>query len=446
MKRTVTCSLLACLTLSFSQVCGQSDPAVEVGRSAKLVFKEEAVGAVQGPGFKAEGIFMGTPLVLDEAYTAKHELPALLAPFKVVVPKDNNLYFLPGGKKTGVPELARLSIATEDKKAVEILRFVTMTVPLQRTPEERLVVCANLLKSKALPQITSNYEQARQLDLYATRIRGNDAVCLVAEMVKPGSGEAYWVKTVGVMPAKSENGVMAFFMADKHLSEIKTQADLLTRGFSQKVIHSLEFLPVTTAAEAPSSGGARSASEALQSWAGTTAQAGKTPEERVPSPGNANSLKALFEKYHAALMTQDGATAAQIVRDLLPDEPRLQLAIGPGATPEIRAKIKAFHAQLPKTDDAALAKLLAAKPAQTLVKVHGASTEEIARYAEGSVAFAEFPGAARDLAKAGILKPGVTFFEVEFLEPGAEAGMKFHLFYWDGANWSMLGPVWRSIK
>lgn len=446
MKRTVTCSLLACLTLSFSQVCGQSDPAVEVGRPGKLTFKEEAVGVVRGPGFKAEGVFMGTPLVLDETYTAKHELPALQAPFKVVVPKDSNLYFLPGGKKTGVPELARLSIATEDKKAVEILRFVTMTVPLQRTPEDRLVVCANLLKTKALPQITSNYEQARQLDLYVTRIRGNDAVCLVAEMVKPGSGEAYWVKTVGVMPATSENGVMAFFMADKQLSEIKTQTDLQTKGFSQKVIHSLEFLPAPTIAADSSSGGAKTATEALRSWAGTAAQSGATPKGVAPSPGNANSLKTLFEKYHAALVTQDGPTAAQMVRDLLPDEARLQSAIGSGATPEIWAKIKAFHDQLPKTDDVALAKLLAAKPAQTMVKVHGATTEEIAQYAEGSVAFAEFPGATQDLAKAGILKPGVTFFEVEFLEPGANSGMKYHLFYWDGVSWSMLGPVWRAIK
>lgn len=446
MKRTVTCSLLACLTLSFSQVCGQSDPAVEVGRPGKLAFKEEAVGVVRGPGFKAEGVFMGTPLVLDEAYTAKHELPALQAPFKVVVPKDSNLYFLPGGKKTGVPELARLSIATEDKKAVEILRFVTMTVPLQRTPEDRFVVCANLLKTKALPQITSNYEQARQLDLYVTRIRGNDAVCLVAEMVKPGSGEAYWVKTVGVMPATSENSVMAFFMADKQLSEIKTQADLLTKGFSQKVIHSLEFLPVPTIAEDSSSGGAKTATEALRSWAGAAAQSGTTPKGVAPSPGNANSLKTLFEKYHAALATQDGPTAAQMVRGLLPDEARLQAALGPGSTPEIWAKIKAFHTQLPKTDDAALAKLLPAKPAQTQVAIHGATTEEIAQYAEGSVAFAEFPGATRDLARAGILRPGVTFYEVEFLEPGADAGMKYHLFYWDGTNWSMLGPVWRSIK
>jgi hypothetical protein len=24
--------------------------------------------------------------------------------------------------------------------------------------------------------------------------------------------------------------------------------------------------------------------------------------------------------------------------------------------------------------------------------------------------------------------------------------MKFHLFYWDGAQWTMLGPVWRFVQ
>jgi hypothetical protein len=44
------------------------------------------------------------------------------------------------------------------------------------------------------------------------------------------------------------------------------------------------------------------------------------------------------------------------------------------------------------------------------------------------------------------LRPGVTFYEVEFLEPGKDAGMKYHLFYWDGKQWSMLGPVWRALE
>ena len=40
----------------------------------------------------------------------------------------------------------------------------------------------------------------------------------------------------------------------------------------------------------------------------------------------------------------------------------------------------------------------------------------------------------------------MTFYEVEFLEPGKDAGMKYHLFYWDGKQWSMLGPVWRTLE
>ena len=40
----------------------------------------------------------------------------------------------------------------------------------------------------------------------------------------------------------------------------------------------------------------------------------------------------------------------------------------------------------------------------------------------------------------------MTYYEVEYLEPGKSAGMKYHLLYWDGNQWSMLGPVWRVLK
>jgi hypothetical protein len=45
-----------------------------------------------------------------------------------------------------------------------------------------------------------------------------------------------------------------------------------------------------------------------------------------------------------------------------------------------------------------------------------------------------------------ILRPGMTFYEVEFLEPGKEYGVKYHLFFWDGKQWTMLGPVWRALQ
>ena len=67
------------------------------------------------------------------------------------------------------------------------------------------------------------------------------------------------------------------------------------------------------------------------------------------------------------------------------------------------------------------------------------------RYREGSVAYKEFPGGTKRVAELA-LRPGVTFYEVEYLEPGKSAGMKYHLLYWDGKQWSMLGPVWRVLK
>ena len=71
----------------------------------------------------------------------------------------------------------------------------------------------------------------------------------------------------------------------------------------------------------------------------------------------------------------------------------------------------------------------------------GKPTEELATNAGSG----EFPGGARRVAKA-ILKPQTTYYEVEFVKPGHSAGMKYHLFFWDGSAWCMLGPVWRRMK
>ena len=38
------------------------------------------------------------------------------------------------------------------------------------------------------------------------------------------------------------------------------------------------------------------------------------------------------------------------------------------------------------------------------------------------------------------------FYEVEYFMAGTDSGMKYHLIYWDGRQWTMLGPVWRVMK
>lgn len=138
----------------------------------------------------------------------------------------------------------------------------------------------------------------------------------------------------------------------------------------------------------------------------------------------------------------DTAGLVRLTKELLPDAARLEKALHPRLDAATRAKILEFHAKAPK-DDEGLARVFDIKPEQTVVSLSRSTTEELAAYKKGSVAFHEFPGGARDLAKQKVLRPGVMFYEVEFLAPGSSSGKKYHLFYWDGKSFSMLGPVWR---
>src|SRR5687767_10246962 len=101
-----------------------------------------------------------------------------------------------------------------------------------------------------------------------------------------------------------------------------------------------------------------------------------------------------------------------------------------------------MHRAMPVTEES-VSKL--AQPEQKQVRVYGATTEELIKYREGTVAFKEFPAAAKRVARE-MLRPGMTFYEVEYRAPGKDAGMKYHLVYWDGRQWSMLGPAWRVLK
>ena len=154
----------------------------------------------------------------------------------------------------------------------------------------------------------------------------------------------------------------------------------------------------------------------------------------------AENLKALMQRVFQ--LQKSPREGAALFRSLFPDETRLRAALKADVPAETVRNILDFQKKFASAPDDVVAKV--AEPTQTNILVHGASTEDIQRNQEGSVAYAEFPGGARQLANR-ILRPKMTFYEVEFLEPGKDAGMKYHLFYWDGRQWSMLGPIWRLV-
>ncbi len=157
------------------------------------------------------------------------------------------------------------------------------------------------------------------------------------------------------------------------------------------------------------------------------------------------NLKALFERVHQDVhVKKDSKQAAALWKSLLPDEARLKKALKDSIEPATLQQIKGMHQKFSGSiTPEAVGKV--ARDTQKEVQVHGASTEDIIRYREGSVAYKEFPGGTKRVA-AQLLRPGMTYYEVEYLEPGKNAGMKYHLLYWDGKQWSMLGPVWRLLK
>ena len=162
----------------------------------------------------------------------------------------------------------------------------------------------------------------------------------------------------------------------------------------------------------------------------------------VAQKDGADGLKALFEASHAACKN-DVAKGKAIVTGLLPSKDHLKKIFKDTVADAKLDEIAAQYKQIPP-DDKKVACLFAPE-GRTEIKVHASTVEALNEYKEGTPAFEEFPGGARRLAQDA-LKPGQTFYEVEVTEPGKDSGTKFHMFFWDGTYWRMLGPAWRAFN
>jgi hypothetical protein len=169
--------------------------------------------------------------------------------------------------------------------------------------------------------------------------------------------------------------------------------------------------------------------------------AGNEPGAAYRQEDTTENLRGLLDLVVKTSEAGDMKKAGAMVRALLPDENAMKKAFKDDVKPEILAKMNGNMVQVP-TDDAELAGAIRrGEPNRTEIRIHGATAEEIAT---GSTpASGEFPGGAQSVA--GDLRPGLRFYEVEFVEPGADMGMKYHLLFWDGSAWRMLGPAWRTI-
>ncbi len=221
----------------------QTQPSLpDPSKLSDLKFKDEKVGDYENAFFKIEGFTMGNSYTIDEEFTTKYENKPPAVPFRITVPKSKQVLVIPGGKKSGLPELLKVVLATEDQQAVEILRFANLRTPQYEKVEDRLKVCAVILQEQALPMVGKGYTEHFVSEIYATKIRDLDAVVFNAQMKDPKSSRLYYLKVVGIPDPDSEAGLLAFSLSDSTLSDVKSKEDQSTKGFALRVLHSLQFV------------------------------------------------------------------------------------------------------------------------------------------------------------------------------------------------------------
>ena len=156
------------------------------------------------------------------------------------------------------------------------------------------------------------------------------------------------------------------------------------------------------------------------------------------------NLQAYFELIYQTLYTdKNPEKAAALFSSLIPDRARLQKALKDEVAPELIPKLLELYLRLGLPNQGNIHELIQAN--KSVVSVYGATTEELAANVEGSPAWEHFAGGARKAAPQ-VLRPQTTFYQVKLTAPGQPHGMTFHLFYWDGRQWSMLGKVWQVLR
>ena len=236
MKRLLTLFVLAAAVRAFAQ---EEISPEALKKMPPLPVREEALGNAAAP--------VGVVVAIDEAFATQNQNEPPKAPFTIVVPTGKGLSFMPGGKKSGNPELLKLFKATADKHNIEMLRLSSLTVPLNPDLADRLKICAHLLKTQALPALTKDYKDLKVIDSYATKMGGYDAVCLIAQATA-ATGEVYAVKLAGILHPTLNAGVLACLVADTKLSEVKRPEDLASKGLGLVILHSVRFVEPKTVA------------------------------------------------------------------------------------------------------------------------------------------------------------------------------------------------------
>lgn len=219
---SVSILLIALITGIYGQTDTANLPALTETPGHFRIGELEVQGAVAGDAYRVNSAFMQRVGLQD-----------IDAHFSITVPRAEGRTVTGGGGQI-------LTIGyLQDGRAVEIIRFTTLTVPMV-DPDERVRILADLLLREGPNMTFSSWDEGSFEGIYRTSIGTNHAVVLQGWVRSAKEGQ-YWVRLYGILNPNSETGILVFVLVDPELTGISPE-QLTSQGVNLSIIHSLQFI------------------------------------------------------------------------------------------------------------------------------------------------------------------------------------------------------------
>jgi hypothetical protein len=175
-----------------------------------------------------EGLVVGTTVRIDSAFAAKHGV-TVASPFQVLVPKPTDeLTLMDPAPKPG-SSLVKFNFATKDRKLIENIQFVPMTLPLG-PEEQRLKLLAKLLAGQAFPSAVAKAVESKRLGVRKVDINGIASVEVVGFWQSATEGKMY-IRIVGIPHPRRPQSVFTVANVVAARQDVPTANDMpRTRG------------------------------------------------------------------------------------------------------------------------------------------------------------------------------------------------------------------------
>ncbi len=176
-------------------------------------------------------------------------------------------------------------------------------------------------------------------------------------------------------------------------------------------------------------GGSSGDNNAAGGNTGTPANAGgSTATSATSYPGTEDGAKALLAEF-----AKPGADLPTLSKTLRPTKADYDAVF----MPDLAAKADAVYS--PAWDGGQL--VVAPKAGQTQLLLKHATSDELKSGTGGATGFA---GGWKDVGAQ--LKPGVTFYRFDFVEPGHDLGMAYDGLAYVNGNWRIFPKPWKVMR